>query len=247
MLISAMVAGCSPASENGPVVLAASSMQEAIETAADAWAAQGNSRPVLSFSSSAVVARQVSEGAPADIAISADAEWMDWLEQRGLVDPSSRRNIAGNTLVWVRKDAKVGIPTRTAGSAPLASIHLALADPETVPAGRYARQALEHAGLWDRLAGMVVPAENVRAALALVERGEADLGVVYATDARLVPDLLITPLALPDGADIAYPAAITAASTERHAVDFLDFLGSAEGAAILCDYGFIATREMDQC
>lgn len=242
-----LLTGCAPAEEAGPVVLAASSMTEAIEAAADAWEAQGHPRPVLSFAGSASVARQVEQGAPADVVIVADADWMDWLEGKALVDPSTRRNIASNSLVWVSRDTHVTVPGTSAGEVPVEPLHVAMADPESVPAGRYARQALEHAGLWEQVAPKVVPTENVRQALALVERGEADLGVVYASDARAAAQLHTQPLPLPDGVEVLYPAARIAGSRNGDAGDFLNFLSTTEGAAILCEYGFTMPQGRPRC
>ncbi|MEL1249264.1 molybdate ABC transporter substrate-binding protein [Aurantiacibacter gilvus] len=232
--LALLLSGCAPTEETGPVVLAASSLTEAIEAAADAWEAQGHLRPVLSFAGSASVARQVEQGAPADIVITADEQWMDWLAEHDLVDADSRRDIASNSLVFVRRDQQVALPTGS-GWQPR---RIAMADPDSVPAGRYARSALEHAGAWQAVEAMVVPAENVRQALALVERGEAELGVVYATDARTVPGLVTDALPLPEGVEVLYPAAILASSTSQDAGAFLEFLSSREGGAILCEHGF---------
>lgn len=242
-----LLTGCAPAEENGPVVLAASSMTEAIEAAADAWEAQGHLRPVLSFSGSASVARQVEQGAPADLVITADAEWMDWLSERELVDPASRRDIAGNSLVFVWREMHMTLPTLTAREVPWDPRHVAMADPDSVPAGRYARIALEHAGVWQQVEPLVVPAENVRQALALVERGEADLGVVYSSDAMASPGLLSEPLPLPDGVQVLYPAALLAASGNAEAGAFLDFLSGDAGRQILCDHGFTMPEGRPPC
>lgn len=232
--LALLLSGCAPAEETGPVVLAASSLTEAIEAAADAWEAQGHLRPVLSFAGSASLARQVEQGAPADVVITADAQWMDWLAQHALVATATRRDIASNSLVFVRRDLHAGLPTEAGWQ----SRRIAMADPDSVPAGRYARSALEHAGAWERVEAMIVPTENVRQALALVERGEADLGVVYATDARTVPGLVTDALPLPEGVEVFYPAARLASSTSADADAFLDFLSTPDGAAILCEHGF---------
>lgn len=241
--LALLLPGCAPAEESGPVVLAASSMTEAIEAAADAWEAQGHLRPVLSFAGSASVARQVEQGAPADVVITADALWMDWLAQNALVDAASRRDIASNSLVFVRRDLQVALPTE-AGWQPR---RIAMADPDSVPAGRYARSALEHAGAWQQVEAMVVPTENVRQALALVERGEAELGVVYSTDARAVPGLVTDALPLPEGTEVLYPAARLASSANDDADDFLGFLSTRDGAAILCNYGFTMPEGLEPC
>lgn len=242
-----LLSGCAPAEEGGPVVLAASSMTEAIEAAADAWAARGHLRPVLSFAGSSSVARQVEQGAPADLVITADAEWMDWLAERDLVDPASRRDIASNSLVYVWRDLHLELPGRAPGEVPWEPRRVAMADPASVPAGRYVRAALEQAGVWQQVEPMVVPTENVRQALALVERGEADLGVVYASDALASPGLLTQPLLLPDGVQVLYPAARVASSGNDDAAAFLDFLAGPEGMAIFCDHGFTMPRGHAPC
>ncbi len=242
-----LLSGCAPAEESGPVVLAASSMTEAIEAAADAWEAQGHLRPIISFAGSAAVARQVEQGAPADVVIVADAEWMDWLEGESLIDPLTRRDIASNSLVWVRNEMHVVVPRPALGEVSLYPRQIAMADPESVPAGRYGRVALEHAGLWEQVAPMIVPTENVRQALALVERGEVLLGVVYATDARTVPGLVTEPLPLPEGVEVLYPAALLTGSAHADSRDFLNFLSSPEGTAIFCEHGFTMPEGRAPC
>lgn len=236
VLLALCVAACAQDAPRGPVVLAAASMQEALETIADSWAAEGHARPVLSFSSSPSVARQVAEGAPADVIITADAEWMDWLEERDLLRPGSRSVIAGNSLVVVR--------TRGAGDRNLANLGnepIALGDPAAVPAGRYAKAALESLGLWEGLEDQVIPAENVRAALALVERGEVSLGIVYASDALASGRVEVTERLDPASHPaILYPAAVTANSQNGDAADFVAYLTAPEARAILAAHGFEA-------
>lgn len=238
-----LVAACSgqPA-DRGPVVLAAASMQDALEQAADEWEGQGHARPLLSFAASSALARQVASGAPADIFVSADMEWMDWLEERDLIDPASRVIVASNLLVLVGPtgagDAagSDSIETLLAG---LGTERLAMADPQAVPAGRYGQAALESLGLWQSVADRVVPAENVRAALALVERGEAPLGIVYATDAHASGRVRIRAIFPPSShPPILYPAALLAGSAHEDAPAFLAFLTAPEGQAILAANGF---------
>lgn len=234
-LLLAACGGNRPAGDGSPIVLAASSMQEALEDAASAWAAKGHAEPVLSFAASSALARQVEQGAPADIFVSADQEWMDELEGKGLLRPGTRAAVAGNTLAV--------IAPREGQAASLGNLgerdRLALADPEAVPAGRYARAALEHLGLWDGLAGKVVPAENVRAALALVERGEVALGIVYATDAAASDKVTVVERIPRDShPPVRYPIAILAASSSGDAAGFHAFLLSAEGQEIFARRGF---------
>jgi molybdate transport system substrate-binding protein len=235
-LLLALAAACGASAEQdrGPVVLAASSMQEALEDAARAWTAQGHAKPVLSFAASSALARQIEHGAPADLFVSADEEWMDAVEERGLLRPGTRANLAGNRLAVIAP--KGG---ETAALSSLGEGRLALADPEAVPAGRYARAALEKLGLWNGVADAVVPAENVRAALALVERGEARLGIVYATDALASEKVrVVEELPADSHPPIRYPVAVLAASRHRDADAFLAFLGSTKGQRILAQRGF---------
>ena len=180
LLFPALLA-CSESADGpgpGPVVLGASSLQESLEEVGKAWAAEGHAAPVLSFAASSALARQVEQGAPADLFVSADEEWMDKLEGQNLLRAGTRGDILTNQLVLVTR--KGGTVRRLAD---LRDGKLALADPGAVPAGKYAKAALESLGQWQAVEAKVVPAENVRAALALVERGEAALGIVYTTDA----------------------------------------------------------------
>ena len=216
------------------MVLAASSLQEAMTDAVEAWEAQGHPEPALSFAASSALARQVESGAPADIFVSADEAWMDELETNGLLRAGSRGDLLGNRLVAIAPKGAAPIALADLGDG-----RLALADPEAVPAGRYAKAALETLGLWDGLEDNVVPAENVRAALALVERGEAALGIVYATDA-LASDRVQVVERLPAGSHppIRYPVAILAASANPGAQALRAFLASREARAIFERRGF---------
>lgn len=225
-----------------PVVLAAASLQEALGEAADAWARQRHQRPVLSFAGSSALARQVEAGAPADLFISADEAWMDHIDQRGLLASGSRRVIAGNRLVLIAPlDSPVKL--RIAKGFPLARAlgagRLAMADPAAVPAGRYGLAALEALGVWAVVEPRVVRSENVRAALALVERGEAPLGIVYATDAaasRKVRVVGVFPAS--SHPPIRYPAAQLKTAKAKDASAFLAFLGSRQARVILARHGF---------
>jgi molybdate transport system substrate-binding protein len=225
-----------------PVVLAAASLQEALGEAADAWARQRHPRPVLSFAGSSALARQVEASAPADLFISADEAWMDHIDQRGLLASGSRRVIAGNRLVLIAPlDSPVTL--RIAKGFPLARAlgagRLAMADPAAVPAGRYGRAALEALGVWAVVEPRVVRSENVRAALALVERGEAPLGIVYATDAaasRKVRVVGVFPAS--SHPPIRYPAAQLKTAKAKDASAFLAFLGSRQARVILARHGF---------
>ncbi|HET9630454.1 MAG TPA: molybdate ABC transporter substrate-binding protein [Novosphingobium sp.] len=224
------------------VVLAAASLQESLGAAADAWARRGHPRPVVSFAASSALARQVEAGAPADLFISADEEWMDYLAQRRLVRPETRVDFLTNRLVLVApagSPLRLAIAPRMALGTALGTGRLALADPASVPAGRYAQQALTQLGAWPQVAGRLARAENVRAALALVARGEAPLGVVYATDALAEKRVRVVGL-FPAGshAPITYPLARLARSDNTDGEAFRRFLLSGEAKALFRRYGF---------
>ncbi|HEU4959718.1 MAG TPA: molybdate ABC transporter substrate-binding protein [Sphingomonas sp.] len=225
-----------------PLVLAAASLQESLTAAADAWAKRGHPRPVLSFAGSSALARQIEAGAPADLFISADEDWMDAVEKKGLIVPGTRATFLGNRLVLVAPKSRrtpVVIRPNSAFARTLASGPVAMADVGSVPAGKYGKAALEHMGLWAAARPHVVQAENVRAALALVERGAAPLGIVYATDARASPRVKVVGV-FPEASHppIRYPVARLKTSTSPDAEGFRRFLISAKGKAIFARYGF---------
>lgn len=232
------------AQQRGPLLLAAASLQEAMTAAADAWAARGHPRPVLSFAGSSALARQIRAGAPADLFVSADEDWMDDVEKAGLVMRGTRANLAGNRLVLVRP-ANARLSLRIGRNMPIARAlgdgRLAMANPDSVPAGKYGKAALTALGVWPSVAPKVARADNVRAALALVERGATPLGIVYATDARAGNGVAIVG-AFPESshAPIRYPLARLTASRHRDAEGFRRFLLSSAGRSILKRYGFSA-------
>jgi molybdate transport system substrate-binding protein len=228
------------AAQRGPLVLAAASLQESMNAAADAWARLGHARPVLSFAASSALARQVAAGAAADLFISADEPWMDDVQRRGLIAAGSRANLVGNRLVVVQPVTAVA-PGKVPLSRLLARGRVALADPASVPAGRYAQASLTRLGLWNTVAPRVVRGENVRAALALVERGAAEWGVVYATDARASRQVRAVRL-LPANSHppIRYPLARLRTSTSPDAEGFRRFLLSGAAKAIFARFGFTA-------
>lgn len=208
-------------------VLAAASLTDVLPRAGAAWQAAGGQGITWSFEASSRLAAQLAAGAPADLFFSADAAWMDEVAARGLIQPGSRVDLLGNALVAV---VPTSATARPATPQALAAVEgpVALAG-ETVPAGRYAQEALRHAGVWGAVAPRVVSGENVRAVLAWVARGEASWGVVYATDARVEPRVA-TALTFPAGshAPIVYPAAVTAeAGQGEAAARFLAFCAGA--------------------
>ncbi len=231
-----------PALAAGPLVLAAASLQESLSAAANAWAAKGHEHPVLSFAASSVLARQVTAGAPADVFISADEPWMDAVEAKQMLRPGTRVPFLGNRLVLIAPASaplKIAIRKNFPLARALGDGRLAMADPDAVPAGKYGKQALSRLGIWAAIEPKVVRAENVRAALALVERAEARAGIVYATDARAARDVSVAGV-FPSGSHspIIYPIALLTASTNKEADAFRHFLVSAEGKAIFARFGF---------
>ncbi|MBQ1543160.1 MAG: molybdate ABC transporter substrate-binding protein [Caulobacteraceae bacterium] len=238
-LIAALPATAAPP----PVtVFAAASLQNALTDVGQAYTAKTGVPIRFSFAGSSAIARQIEQGAPADLFISADVEWMDYLAQRRLIVAASRRDLLSNDLVLIApKDARATL--RIAKGFPLAKAlgpgRLALADPATVPAGKYAKASLTALGVWDQVSGHVASAENVRAALAYVARGEAPFGIVYATDAAVEPKVR-TVGTFPEASHprIVYPGALTAASRNPAAAGFLGFLQGPEATAVFRRYGF---------
>lgn len=241
MVVTIAVAPRAFAVQRGPLVLAAASLQESMNAAADAWARLGHARPVLSFAASSALARQVAAGAAADLFVSADEPWMDDVQRRGLIVPGTRANLVGNRLVVVQPASARPTSANVPLGRLLATGRVALADPGSVPAGRYAQASLTRLKLWDGIAPRVVRAENVRAALALVERGAAEWGVVYATDARASRQVrAVRMLPMNSHLPILYPLARLKASTSADAEGFRRFLLSGAGKAIFARFGFTA-------
>lgn len=226
---------------DGPLVLAAASLQESLGEAADAWAKSGRPRPRLSFAASSALARQIIAGAPADMFISADEAWMDAVEKKGLLRSGTRADMASNRLVLIAPAASAKpLPVRRGMplAAALGNGRLAIAEPDSVPAGRYARAALDNLGLWASVSGKLAYGDSVRSVLALVERGEVPLGIVYATDAmasaRVREVGSFPPQSHPP---IRYPLGLLK-SASPDAAGFRAFLLSSAGRAILARHGF---------
>ncbi len=240
-----MTAGtvAAPAQQRGPLVLAAASLQEAMVEAADVWAVQKHPKPIISVAGTPALARQIEAGAPADIFISADDEWMDYVAGRGLIRPKTRASFLSNRLVLIapaRSASRLKIGRGFPLAQALGAGHLAMADPDAVPAGKYGKAALRALGVWPDVQMKITRSENVRAALALVERGEAPFGIVYATDAQASQRVRVIGV-FPAGSHppITYPIAILKASTNRDAEGFRRFLISREGRAIFARRGFV--------
>lgn len=237
-------------SQEKPIlVFAAASLKNAFDEVAAVWSAKSKTEVKSSYAASSALAKQIEAGAPADIFISADLDWMDYVDQKKLIKTGTRTNLLGNSIVlvaskdWNKGDVKIG------PAFPLASLlgdgRLAMADVNTVPAGKYGKASLEKLGVWDSVSGKLAQTENVRAALALVGRGEAPLGIVYKTDAAAEPNVKILGSFPADShAPIVYPAAELDSSKNPKAAEFLRFLSSPEAKTIFEKSGFtvIAAR-----
>ncbi len=223
-------------------VFAAASLKESAEKVAAAWKAAGGADVIFSFAGSSALARQIEAGAPADVFISADLKWMDHLAKAGRIQTETRIDLLGNRIVLVAPKGSTATIAIAPGF-PLATLlgdeRLAMANVDAVPAGTYGKAALTNLGVWESVKDKVAQAENVRAALLLVSRGEAPLGIVYETDARV--DASVTILdRFPETSHpaIIYPAALTTDGKNPHAADFLAYLQGADAHAIFTAAGF---------
>lgn len=224
------------------LVFAAASLKNALDEI-NQGQAPGQPGVKVSYAASSALARQVEAGAPADVFISADLDWMDYLQQRNLVRNATRSNLLGNRISLIAPaDSKAAI-TLSAG-ANLAALlgtdgRLAMGDVNAVPAGKYGKAALEALNIWPQVASRVAQAENVRAALALVARGEAPLGIVYRTDAASEPKVrVVTDFPENTHPPIIYPAAVLAGSKHDAATAYLARLRTSQAAAIFAKHGF---------
>jgi molybdate transport system substrate-binding protein len=231
------------ASAEGVVVFAAASLKNALDDVAAAYKAKTGQAVAINYAASSALAKQIEQAAPADIFFSADLDWMDYLEKRNLIQPGTRRTLLGNKLVLVAPHDSTATIDLGAG-AKLGDLlgadgKLAMANVDSVPAGKYGKAALTNLGLWDGVAGRVVQADNVRAALAFVARGEAPAGIVYQTDANAEPGVKVIGT-FPEASHppILYPVALTAASRSPDAKAFLEFLQSDAAKAAYQKQGF---------
>jgi molybdate transport system substrate-binding protein len=235
-------AGLAVAQTTDPVVFAAASLKNALDAIADDWRRETGKHATISYAASSTLAKQIENGAPADLFISADRDWMDFLEHSKLIDPKSRVDLLGNRLVLIApKDSRVDLVIRPgfdiAGA--VGGGRLAMADPAAVPAGLYGKAALERLGAWPAVANRIAAAENVRAALLLVARGEAPLGIVYRTDAAAEPGVRIVATFPPDThPPIVYPMALTATSTNPDASALAAYLRGPAARARFEAQGF---------
>jgi molybdate transport system substrate-binding protein len=224
------------------LVFAAASLKNALDEVDSAFAKQSEIDVVASYDASSALMKQIEQGAPADVYISADQHWMDYGSERKLIDDSTRVNLLGNKLVLIAgKETKLSDVT-VGPSLDLAKLagdgRIATGDVRAVPVGLYAKAALQKLGLWDSTAPKLAMVGNVRAALVLVARGEAPLGLVYATDAKVEPAVKIIGVFPDDSHDpIVYPAAATVGAKPVARL-YLDFLRSAAARSIFESFGF---------
>jgi len=230
------------AEDKGPVVFAAASLKDALDAVNAEWKKESGKQATISYAASSALAKQIEQDAPADIFVSADEDWMNYLADRKLIKPETRFDLVGNKLVLIApNDSK--LTATIASGFPLASLlsdgHLAMADTASVPAGKYGKSALEKLGVWDGVKGRIAQAENVRAALLLVARGEAPLGIVYSTDAAAEPNVRIVG-AFPEDSHppIIYPAAVTKDTKSADAKLFLDHLKTIRARTAFEKQGF---------
>jgi molybdate transport system substrate-binding protein len=222
-------------------VFAAASLTNALQDLGDAFTKETSIPVRFSFAASSALARQIENGAPADIFFSADLEWMDYLQTRNLIQRDSRRNLLGNRLVLIApadSRIKLKIEPHFQLAAALGKGHLATGDPDSVPVGRYAREALTTLGVWSDVADHLVRADSVRSALAFVDRGEAQLGIVYETDALIDKQVRVVDVFPADShLPIVYPAALTGAA-RPDAAKFLTYVQGHAGELAFKSYGF---------
>ena len=239
---STVWAAAVPAQTPKLIIFAAASLKDALDDVNAVYQHEKDQKTVTSYAASSTLAKQIEAAAPADIFISADLDWMDYLAKRNLIKPQTRVNLLGNRLVLiapVNSTGKLDIAPNFPLARALGNGRLAIADPSGVPAGRYAKAALESLGVWSSVASKLAPAENVRATLALVSRGEAPLGIVYQTDANSDKGVQIVGT-FPDNIHppIIYPIAVVAASTNPGDLGYVAFLKSPTARPIFEKQGF---------
>jgi molybdate transport system substrate-binding protein len=223
-------------------VFAAASLKNALDAAGAAWQADTGNELVASYAGSSALAKQIEQGAPADLFFSADLDWMAYLSQRGLTRKDSETNLLGNAIVLIAPADSTAVATIAPGfdlAGLLGEGRLAMANVDAVPAGKYGKAALQSLGVWSSVEDSVAQAENVRAALALVATGEAPLGIVYQTDAAAETDVRILGAFPADShPPIVYPVALMADSNRPEAAGLLDYLRSPRARAVFEEAGF---------
>lgn len=226
----------------GLTVFAAASLKEALDDAAAAYRKQTGVPVRVSYAASSALARQIEQGAPADVFFSADLEWMDYLQQRNRLDVATRRSLLGNRLVLIApraSKAQVDLKRPATLLAALGDGRLAVGQTRTVPAGKYAKASLESLSLWNGVRPRLAESESVRAALMLVARGETPLGIVYASDAKAEPGVRVVATFPEDShPPIVYPVAALRGARAAQAARFVQWLGSPAADALFTKRGF---------
>ncbi len=231
------------AAEQAVTVFAASSLTDAMHEIGDLYVAAGHPAPRFNFAASSALAKQIEQGGEADVFMSADEGWMDYVADKQLIDAATRKTLLSNTLVLVAPASNpmsITIGPDMNLAAALKGGKLALGDPESVPAGKYAKQALEHFEAWAGVEASVVRAENVRAALRFVETGDAAAGIVYATDAKAAGASVLIVGTFPEDSHtpVTYPVASLAGKAGGPGKAFLDFLDTGTARKVFADAGF---------
>ena len=242
LLLGLGVPGPASAQSGNVLVFAAASLKDALDSVIAQWRKETGKTAVISYAASSALARQIEQGAPAQIFISADLDWMDYLAGKSLIKAETRSNLLGNRIVLIAPKSSTAT-VRIGPGFPLASLlgdgRLAMADVRAVPAGKYGKAALEALGVWNDVAGRVVQAENVRVALILVARGEARLGIVYRTDAAADPSVkVIGTFPEESHPPILYTVALTAGAAHPDAAALLAYVKSAAARPIFAASGF---------
>jgi len=224
------------------VVFAAASLKNALDAINDQWHKETGKKAVISYAASSALAKQIEQGAPAQMFISADLDWMDYLARKNLIKPETRLNLLGNRIVLIApKDKAQAVDIKPGFDLVkiLGNGRLSMANVDAVPAGKYAKAALEKLGIWSSVSDKIAQAENVRAALLLVSRGEAPVGIVYQTDAAADANVKIIGT-FPEEAHppIIYPLALTANATNPDAEAFLAYIKSAKAKPLFEAQGF---------
>jgi molybdate transport system substrate-binding protein len=230
------------AAQEKVTVFAAASLKNALDAANAVWQAETSNETTVSYAASSALAKQIEAGAPADLFISADLAWMDYVAEKKLIKDDTRSNLLGNRIVLVApKDGATPVEIKEGFdlSALVGDGKLAMGAVDSVPAGKYGKAALEKLGAWSAVESKVAGAESVRAALALVSRGEAPYGIVYETDAAADPEVAIVGTFPEDShPPIIYPVAVLSESTSAAAGAYLEFLKSDKAAAFFTQQGF---------
>lgn len=224
------------------LIFAAASLKNALDEATQSYQQHGGAAVKVSYAASSALAKQIENGAPADMFISADLDWMNYVQDKNLIQTNTRSNLLGNVLVLVAPadstatvEIKPGFPLATM----LGDSHLSMADPDAVPAGKYGKAALQKLGVWDAVEKKVARAEDVRAALLFVSRKEAPFGIVYQTDAAADKGVkVVAPFPADTYPPIIYPIALTASSKNPDAAKLLAFLRSADAKPFFTKQGF---------